>query len=139
MNQFVLDTDMLSLYQRGHPTVCQRIQAHPLIEIAITVITVEEQLSGWYRLLRSARQPPQIASVYQRLAHAIPVLAHFPILPFPEPAIRRVEGLVALKLNIGRMDLRIAAITLEYAAILVTRNTRDFARVPGLVTQDWTI
>jgi tRNA(fMet)-specific endonuclease VapC len=42
------------------------------------------------------------------------------------------------KLKLGKMDLRIAATVLERAAILVTRNVRDFQRVPGLRTEDWT-
>jgi tRNA(fMet)-specific endonuclease VapC len=49
----------------------------------------------------------------------------------------RFETLRAMKLNIGGMDLRIAAIVLEEGAVLVTRNTRDFRRVPGLIIEDW--
>jgi hypothetical protein len=32
--------------------------------LAITVISVEEQLSGWYRRLRQAKKPEQLARVY---------------------------------------------------------------------------
>ncbi len=60
-------------------------------------------------------------------------------LPYPESAIQRHDTLKALKLNIGKMDLRIAAITLEYNGILITRNLRDFQRVPGLTIEDWTV
>jgi len=35
------------------------------------------------------------------------------------------------------MDLCIAAIALELQAIVVTRNLRDFQRVPNLVVEDW--
>ncbi len=37
------------------------------------------------------------------------------------------------------MDLRIAATAQARGLILLTRNTRDFSQVPGLVTEDWTI
>ena len=43
-----------------------------------------------------------------------------------------------MNLNVRKMDLRIAAIVLEHAAILATQNLRDFQRVPGLVTEAWT-
>ena len=52
MNLYALDTDILSLYQRGHPTVCQNVVGRLSVELATTVINVEEQLSGWYALLR---------------------------------------------------------------------------------------
>ena len=41
------------------------------------------------------------------------------------------------KLNVGGMDLRIAAIALENNATVVTRNVVDFQRIPGLLIEDW--
>ena len=37
------------------------------------------------------------------------------------------------------MDLKIAAIALAYDAIVLTRNLKDFSRVPGLRVEDWTV
>jgi tRNA(fMet)-specific endonuclease VapC len=139
MSLYVLDTDILSLYQHGHAQVVQQVTAHPLTELAITVITVEEQLSGWYTVLRKAKKPDELAAAYQRLAATIPLLARFPILTFDEPAILEYEQLAALKLKVRKMDLRIAAIVRKTGAILVTRNTQDFLPIPGLVTANWTL
>ena len=43
----LLDTDHLSLYQLGHPRVVQNLLQHLADQLAISVITVEEQLGGW--------------------------------------------------------------------------------------------
>jgi tRNA(fMet)-specific endonuclease VapC len=40
--------------------------------------------------------------------------------------------------RIGSMDLKIACIALVHNGTLLTRNTSDFARVPGLRVEDWT-
>jgi tRNA(fMet)-specific endonuclease VapC len=137
MSLYVFDTDSLSLYSRGHAGLCARTDAHPFYELAITVITVEEEVSGWYRLLRKVRLAEEQARVYQRLAEAIPLLVRWRILSMTHAAIMRYDGLKKLKLNVRKMDLRIAAVVLEYEGILVTRNLRDFQRVPNLAIEDW--
>ena len=136
MTPYILDTDTLSLLQQGHPEVSQRCRARPTSDLAITVISVEEQLDGRYAALRKARRPDDLALAYQRLADTVRSLALLPILPFTTAAIARYQQLISLKLNVRRMDLRIAAIVLEDGGTLVTRNTRDFSRVPGLVLED---
>ena len=139
MSLHILDTDILSLYQRGQPVVCQHVTAHPPADLAITVISVEEQLNGWYALLRSTSRRDLLEIAYQSLADSIPFLARFTILAYPETAQLRFDQLAASKLNVRKMDLRIAAIALEHGAVVVTRNLRDFQRVPGLLVQDWTV
>lgn len=136
--RYVLDTDTLSLFRRGNPHVIARLQATDPGEAGITVITVEEQLTGWYALLRKVRTPPETAAAYERLAKTVTFLGSLPILPFTEAAIARFQRLLNLKLNVGAMDLRIAAIALEAGATVITRNTRDFSRIPDLMIEDWT-
>jgi len=41
--------------------------------------------------------------------------------------------------TIGPNDLMIAAIALANGLILVTHNTKEFGRVPGLKLEDWQI
>jgi tRNA(fMet)-specific endonuclease VapC len=136
---FVLDKDLLSLFYRGHPTVVRHVGARSPGELAISVMTVVEQISGWYTLTRQARRPEQIARAYARLSEAVVRLASWRILPYTESAIARVAQLKSLRLNVRLMDLRIAAIALEIAAVVVTRNRRDFDRIPGLSVEDWSI
>jgi len=139
MSLFVLDTDHLTLYYRGDPVVVRRIDAQPSTALAISVMTVDEQLTGWYTLTRRARQPEEIARAYANLADAVVRLAKWRILPYTELTIAKVVQLKALRLNVGLVDLRIAAIALENAAVVVTRNRRDFSRVPGLSVEDWSV
>lgn len=139
MSLYVLDTDTLTLLQDGHMGVTQRFNSHPLSEMAITVISVEEQLSGWYTRLRRAKKRHQIVQVYERLASCTQALAGWKILSFTDRAFLQYDNLKTLKLKIGRMDLSIAAITLENGGTLVTRNLRDFQQVPGLPLENWAV
>ena len=139
MSLYVLDTNIVSLFERGHPRVCQRILSCSPADLAITILTVEEQLTGWYAQLRRARNRPQTAAAYLDMRDALISLASWPILLLTEPAIDRYHQLVSLKLNVAKMDLRIAAVTLEHGGILVTQNVRDFQRIPGLAIENWTV
>ncbi len=46
MSLFVRDTDTVSLLQHDHPRVAARCSARSPHELAITVVSLEEQLSG---------------------------------------------------------------------------------------------
>jgi tRNA(fMet)-specific endonuclease VapC len=139
MNLYVLDTDMLSLYENDHPIVRPRVDAHYWQELATTVITIEEGLAGWYTMLRQARRRDQWPPLYEQLAKKVDFLAQWQKLLFTSSAIVRYERLLTLRLNVRRNDLRIAAIALEHGGILVTRNLRDFRRVPNLLVEDWSV
>jgi tRNA(fMet)-specific endonuclease VapC len=139
MSLYVLDTDTLTLFQHGHAIVTNRCAARPAGEVAITAISVEEQLDGRISSIRRARRPDDLALAYQRLIDSLQSLTRLPVLPFSPLAIARFQHLAAMKLNVGRMDLRIAATALEVGATVVTRNRRDFGRIPGLQVEDWSI
>jgi tRNA(fMet)-specific endonuclease VapC len=139
MSRYVLDRDILSLFQEGNPIVHRTIALHSPKDLSITIISVEEQLSGWIAMLRRTTDRPRLARLYQRLTDNTNMLAHFNILSFSLSAIERFEELRSLKLNVGSMDLRIAVITIDTGCTLVTRNLRDFKRIPGLPLEDWSV
>jgi len=135
---YVLDTNILTLYRRGIEPVTRHVLAMQEQEIATTIISVEEQLNGWQMRLRHPNTDSALASIYAEMTSTVTFLAVLRVLTFNEGAIARYKALQALKLNIGKMDLRIAAIALEFGGIVVTQNVRDFERIPGLIIEDWT-
>jgi tRNA(fMet)-specific endonuclease VapC len=62
-------------------------------------------------------------------------------LPYGDPEAeiyaRIRSGLSAIGLPIGHYELMIAAISLTHRLTLVTHNTAEFSRVPGLSIVDW--
>ena len=137
MSLYVFDTDSLQLFQEQNPIVVSHVRTVAPGDLATSVVTVEEQLSGWYTQLRQAKQTERLAWAYRRLAATVRFLAQILIVDFDERAIYRCEELKKLKLKVRKMDLRIAATVLEHGAVLVTRNVRDFRQVPGLRIEDW--
>lgn len=139
MSLFILDTDHLSLLRFGLERVAARLTLHPPAEVAITIISVEEQLRAWYTLIRKARDQIQRARGYQGLYEVVEEVRLFRVLPFEPPAIQRYDELRKQLPRLGKMDLSIAAITLEHQGVLVTRNRQDFEQIPGLVIEDWSV
>ncbi len=139
MSLYIFDTDTLTLYERMNPAVVRNVFYHLADDIRVSSITVEEQLAGWFGALRSARTPQQIEAAHVRLSAAVRLLSNWDIVPFTAPAEARYQSLLKQRLNVGGNDLRIAAIALEVGAAVVTRNRRDFARVPGVVWEDWSV
>jgi tRNA(fMet)-specific endonuclease VapC len=137
LSLWVLDTDVLTLWLRGQETIGARVAATPPQQLAVTIITMEEVLGGWYTQIRQARDDQQLARAYQALHEAIEFSRSIRILPFDLPEISRYRQLRTQHRRIGTNDLRIAAIVLEQRGILVTRNTNDFADITGLQLDDW--
>jgi tRNA(fMet)-specific endonuclease VapC len=137
MNAHLLDTDILSLFQKGHSAVCQHCAAAEPQSVSISVVTIEEQFLGWHTRSRQAKTDAELAQASEGMAAFARFIRQLPILAFTVPAIQRYHQLKKMNLNVGKNDLRIAAIALEAGAIVVTRNLRDFGRVPNLHLEDW--
>ena len=138
----ILDTDHISLLQ--HPDsaegkrLLKRLSDSADQEIVTTVITVEEQMRGWLQVIARYRDLRQQATYYDKLIDFIRFFSKWKILPLQESAVHIFQTLQAGKVRIATTDLKIAAITLSYAATLLSRNSQDFRLVPGLHVEDWT-
>jgi tRNA(fMet)-specific endonuclease VapC len=138
---WILDTDHLSLLERGNLQIQNRLQQVQAASIAITVVTAEEQIKGRLQVinrLSGVDQVDRLAMAYRALQTTLADLESLTILPFSNAACTCYRELLQQKIRAGRYDLRIAAITLSVGGILVTRNQRDFEKVPGLRIENWT-
>ena len=94
-------------------------------------------MRGWLAAIRAATTPEARATAYQRLRMAVEYFASFAVVDYTVQVEALVSDLRKQGLRIGTQDLRIAAIAMVQGATVVTRNTRDFAQVPGLRIEDW--
>ena len=76
---------------------------------------------------------------YARLQRSQEFYRRIDCLPFDESAAAIFDQLRGMRIRVGTNDLAIAAVTLSVAGVLVTRNTVDFERIPGLTVEDWTV
>ncbi|WP_414574921.1 type II toxin-antitoxin system VapC family toxin [Anabaena sp. CCY 9402-a] len=108
-------------------------------DIAITIITVEEQLRGRFNVIRKASSSDTLLLAYSKLEVTLEFFKNVRSLGFDHHAINFYQDLIRQRIRIGTQDLRIAAITLSVDGILVTRNRKDFEKVPNLRLEDWTV
>jgi tRNA(fMet)-specific endonuclease VapC len=138
----VLDTDVLSLLQRQQGDRYTRLETRLATcneEVYVTIVSFEEQMRGWMASCANARTPEQYETAVRRLNELRLDFENRAVLLFYKPAVLEFKRMKQLKVRIGTMDLRIAAIALASAATLVSMNLRDFQQVPGLKVEDWTV
>ena len=107
-------------------------------ELAATIVSAEEQLRGWLaQINRAHHDAAALVFAYERLQRRLEFFAEWLVLPFDQEAVELFARLRSQGIRIATLDLRIACITIAHDATLFTRNTIDFARVPGLKFADW--
>jgi tRNA(fMet)-specific endonuclease VapC len=136
MLQYLLDTDHMTLYEHGHASVVLRVKSHTGA-VGISVVTVYEILRGRLAQIGHARDGPSRILSYRLLAEALLDLDQFPNVAYDQPAEHVFQQLRSIR--IGTQDLQIASIALASQLIVVTRNRRDFGRVPSLTIEDWSV
>lgn len=134
---YVLDTDIISLFQRGDTVVRANLVRIEAANRYVTAISAAEQLQGWLAVIRRARSEAEAAQGFQRLYETLIFYQTLNVWAYNEYAVTEFNRLRRQKVRIGTQDLRIGAIALSRSAILVTRNTRDFSQIPDLEITDW--
>ncbi|MCB0138103.1 MAG: type II toxin-antitoxin system VapC family toxin [Caldilineaceae bacterium] len=134
--RFVLDTDHVSLLQRGNPAIVTRMQGIEPTDCAVTVITQLEQVQGRLAQIHSIKQEADAPARFRLLQATIAFYRDIIVLPYSDSAAALFFQLRQARLRIGTQDLRIASIALVTGATVITRNGRDYQQVPGLAIED---
>ena len=127
----LLDTNIcIYIINAKPPTVLQRFRDYPMGEVGVCTVVAAELAFGVAK------------SGSARNRHALELfLAPLTLMPFDEAAVW-AYGTLRAELErqgkqIGALDTMIAAHALSQQATLVTNNTSEFARVPGLRLENW--
>ena len=138
MNAF--DTDVFSQILLGSRAFVSRLLAIPPDQQAIPVVVAEEILRGRLSAIRQAEAGKSRISInlaYEFLEQNIRDLGRLRILSYTSEAEGAYQRWREHGIRISSHDLRIAAICVAHGARLISRNRRDFERVPGLAVEFW--
>jgi tRNA(fMet)-specific endonuclease VapC len=139
----VFDTDLLTLLQSetgdAHQLLRDRLlDASQSDFVCVTIVSFEEQCRGWLSWIAAAKKIEDQVVRYKKLHQFHEDFKKRIIVDFDELSAREFQQLRTKKIRVGTMDLKIAAIALAKGATLLSRNLKDFRKIPGLVVEDWT-
>ncbi|MBI4705813.1 MAG: type II toxin-antitoxin system VapC family toxin [Deltaproteobacteria bacterium] len=126
---YLLDTDTCVFALRHRDCVLRRLRPLSPDDVAVATMTEAEPLFGALGSRDPARARTSVLAFLEPIAR----------LPFDSAAAEQ-HARIRYDLRpqpIGERDAVIAATALAGALIVVTHNTREFARVAGLAHEDW--
>ncbi len=132
--RYLLDTNICILIINRRPQGARDRFLHVSIgDMAVSSITVSKLHYG----VEKSRKREQNARALQKFL--LPLM----VLPYDDEAAQQY-GYIRAQLEregkvIGAMDIMIAAHALALGLKVITNNTREFQRIPGLEVEDWSV
>lgn len=130
--KYLLDTCTVSHFVKGHPSISTKLkQTSPSLLSLSSISLMEIEYGLKLNLSRAHEINPIIEMLLERIE----------LLSF-EDRDAKIAGSIRADLRradtpIGPYDLLIASQAMSHGLILVTQNTKEFTRIPGLLLQDW--
>jgi tRNA(fMet)-specific endonuclease VapC len=138
---FLFDTNHISVWQRGegahYEKLCTHLEHHSGDQIFVCVVSFHELVNGWNAYSVKKRSSESLVRTYFEFERILKDFSVMQMLSFDRKAADVFEELSHQRLRVGSMDLRIAAIAIANQMTLITQNTVDFERIPGLSIEDW--
>lgn len=130
---YLLDTNVCIGFLKANGAISKRVAQHPPSDLLLCSVVKAELFYG--------------AWASQHVAHNLTALERF-FKPYTSLAFDDLSAqhyaqvraeLRRTRQLIGPNDTMIAAIALAHNLTVVTHNTREFGRVPGLRLEDWEV
>ena len=134
------DTDVLTEILQGDAVCVARASAIAVSDQAVPIIVLEEILRGRLNIVRQAeagKAKIRLERAYELLEEALNDFRRVKVLSYTSQAESLYRQWQQQKIRVSPHDLRIAAICVAHDATLISRNRRDFQRVPGLKVEFW--
>ncbi|MDF9390918.1 MULTISPECIES: type II toxin-antitoxin system VapC family toxin [Methylococcus] len=130
--KYLLDTNVISDFAKGHPAVLPKLKQTPPRLVGISSITLMEIEFG---LQLNPERARKLAPVLESLLNSIEVFDFSPGDAKTAAALR--AALQKRGTAIGAYDVLLAGAALRRGLIFVTANTAEFERINGLQLEDW--
>jgi tRNA(fMet)-specific endonuclease VapC len=129
---YLLDTNaVIALTNDSNPNLSRRVRQVTASDIAVSTVVMQELYFGAYKSQRQ-RQNLAVADALQ-----------FEVVEFNQDDARQAGEIRAFLRSrgtlIGPYDVLIAGQAVARNVVLVTRNTREFGRVPRLRIENWEV
>jgi tRNA(fMet)-specific endonuclease VapC len=129
--KFALDTNTLIYFFKGMGNVEQKLMMQAPGDILLPAVALYELETGIAKSLAPAKRRDQLTELLKVIQ----------VIPFEAKAARIAADIRADLEQQGRMigplDNLIGASAIAAGAILVTRNTKEFSLIAGLVVENW--
>jgi tRNA(fMet)-specific endonuclease VapC len=134
--RYLLDTDHISFLQRRSglefKTLAARIARHSSTDFGLSIVSFHEQVLGAHNFINRASTNTDLLRGYKLLSETLSGFSEAPVLHLDPEAIAIFDEL-------REQRVRIATIAISRNLVLLTRNARDFNKVPKLAIEDWTV
>src|SRR5437899_6397376 len=114
---FLLDTDHISILQKQagleYAALIARIAQVRRNDLAFCIVSFHEQVLGCNTYVAQAKTAADVIRGYRMFDRVLSAFAAAVVLPFDANASLVFDGLVAQRVRVATMDLRIASIALS--------------------------
>jgi|SRR5215475_11728237 len=134
------DTNVLTEILLGNAAFVARAALIPVRQQAVPVIVIEEIIRGRLNIIRQAEAGKARISLeraYELFEETFSDARRLQILPYTSSAESLCHQWRQQGIRISTHDLRIAAICVAQGASLISRNRKDFERIPDLTVEFW--